>query len=71
MVTHEATIVARERLLVEKQAGAEAQMNDLQQKLAAVEGARVAIAGRCERMSQSFSWRATAPLRWLRRQLLD
>lgn len=32
---------------------------------------RNTMAGRIERMTKSFSWRCTAPLRWLRRQLVD
>lgn len=48
-----------------------AQLDQLRGALETAEKDRQYYAGRCERMTQSISWRSTVPLRWLRRKLID
>jgi colicin import membrane protein len=46
-------------------------MAQLEMRLAEKTVETEALAGKCKRMGESFSWRCTAPLRWLRRFLID
>jgi chromosome segregation ATPase len=69
--TYRASLDKQEHGFDALRAESDLRIRELTAQLERVNQDRAFIAGRCDRMTKSFSWRCTAPMRLFRRWLID